>query len=314
MTSTAGHCCRHCIRRRDRNSAISVVLYVRELIRPICRRDQTLPSVRNVRASSIATTGNTEHRYGADVAATQHPVVQSIAKNPEPPPNAAAGSSRKHAAACGAKNGAADPAPKSAPPRCRAVLAQSGAACRTKRPCARGLSAAARTRPHHRRGRRRAWRNRQDARPRRRILAGRSATHRRIADTGSGTAYLELWAVAAKRLTGESVRRYRRACRRRQALQRSGMDVEPVLRFPQTALSSHLAMGRQAGRRCRQSRSAYPAKGGVLCPPDLKCDGADEFRPDQSGIAARDVRFGRREPGPRHAHAGRGYRSRRRRA
>ena len=61
--------------------------------------------------------------------------------------------------------------------RCRGVFAQSGAARRTGRTRARGLSQAARTGPRRPRVRRRSHRGRQDARPRRRILARRPAAH-----------------------------------------------------------------------------------------------------------------------------------------
>ena len=128
-----------------------------------------------------------------------------------------------------------------------------------------------------------------------------------------GKAYLELWAVAAKRLTGEPAPDIIAAHCRRQEIQRSGMDVEPVLRLPQAVLSADHAMGRQTGRGRRRYRCAYAAKGGVLRPPDPQCDRADQFRADQSRTAARDFCLRRGESGARHAHAGRGYRGRRRR-
>ena len=56
--------------------------------------------------------------------------------------------------------------------------------------------------------------------------------------TRLGKAYLDLWASAAKRLAGEPRRRSSCPRRQRQALRRSGMDVEPVLRFPQAGLSA----------------------------------------------------------------------------
>ena len=58
-----------------------------------------------------------------------------------------------------------------------------------------------------------------------------------------GAAYLELWGNAAKRLTGEAVAAGGRAGAARQALCRSGMDVEPVLRLPQAGLSAHQHSG-----------------------------------------------------------------------
>ncbi len=128
-----------------------------------------------------------------------------------------------------------------------------------------------------------------------------------------GKAYLELWAAASRRLAGEPGAAFVAPAAGDKRFSDPGMDVEPVLRLPQTGLSPHLAMGRQTGRRRGQSRSAYAAEGGVLCPANHQRDRADEFRPDQSRTVARDLRLRRREPGARHAHAGRGYRGRSRR-
>ena len=63
-----------------------------------------------------------------------------------------------------------------------------------------------------------------------------------------GTAYLDLWASAVKRMAGEQVDAGGHARPERQALHRSRMVVEPVLRFPQAGLSAHDRMGRPAGR------------------------------------------------------------------
>ena len=52
-----------------------------------------------------------------------------------------------------------------------------------------------------------------------------------------GKGYLDLWAHAARRLAGETDQAGRGARPARQALRRSGMVVEPVLRFPQAGLS-----------------------------------------------------------------------------
>ncbi len=191
--------------------------------------------------------------------------------------------------------------------RRRGVFAQSGAARRGRRPGARRLSQAARRRPQSQRTRRRGRRSRQDARPGRGILAGRSAARGRTADPARQglSRSVGVRGQTARRRGG---RAGRRAGSRRQALQRSRMVVEPVLRFPQAELPAHHALGQPAGHRCRRSRPAHQAEGRVLRAADRQRDVADEFRADQSGIAARNAHQQCRQPGARHAHAGRGYR------
>ena len=63
-----------------------------------------------------------------------------------------------------------------------------------------------------------------------------------------------------------------------QALCRSGMVAEPVLRFPQAGLSAHCAMGRPAGQGRRRHRRAHAAEGRVLRQADRQRDLAVEFR------------------------------------
>ena len=53
-----------------------------------------------------------------------------------------------------------------------------------------------------------------------------------------GKGYLDLWAHAARRMAGEDRRAGRRAGPARQALHRSRMVVEPVLRLPEAGLSA----------------------------------------------------------------------------
>ena len=129
--------------------------------------------------------------------------------------------------------------------------------------------------------------------------------------TSLGRAYLDLWAGAVKRMAGEAGRAGRRARRQGQALRRSGMVAEPVLRFPQAGLSAHRAMGRPAGQGRRRHRRAHAAEGRVLRQADRQRDLAVEFRAHQSGTAARDAVVERRQPGARHAHADRGHQGRR---
>ena len=260
----------------DPKAAISVVFRASELIRPITseRRNSLASEERALRSPSqqpetppVMVPGETaaQNIATADVAVSA-PTQQSAAKN-----SAAARACesrrdrpRRHGRAC----------LQIRRRRHRAILAQSGAARGTKRPRARRLSAAARARPHPRRACRRDRRDRQNARPSRRILAVRSATRRRIAEPARQGLSRTLGRVrqAARR----RARRGRHcAGARRQALQRSGMDVEPVLRLSQAALSPHLAMGRPAGGRCRRCRRAHAAEGRVLRPPDRQRDRAD---------------------------------------
>ena len=131
--------------------------------------------------------------------------------------------------------------------------------------------------------------------------------------TRLGKAYLDLWASggqAARRRTGTAGRRARG---QRQALCRPGVDLEPVLRLPQASLSAHHRLGQQAGQRRRRPRSAHQAESRFLRSADHQCPVAVEFRADQSRTAARNAHQQRREPGSRHAYAGRGHRRRRRR-
>ena len=131
--------------------------------------------------------------------------------------------------------------------------------------------------------------------------------------TRLGKAYLDLWASAVKRLAGEETAPVVAPAAERQALRRSGMVLEPVLRFPQAGLSPRHALGQPAGQRRRRARPAHQAEGRVLRAADRQRAVAVEFRSDQSGIAARDAHQQCRQPGARHAHAGRGHRGRRRR-
>ena len=118
-----------------------------------------------------------------------------------------------------------------------------------------------------------------------------------------GRAYLDLWGSAVKRLAGETARARRQARSARPALRRSGMVVEPVFRFRQAGLSALDAMGRRSRQECQGSRSAYAAQGRVLCAADRERGFAVEFRPDQSGIAARDALVQRGKSRARHGDA-----------
>ena len=105
-----------------------------------------------------------------------------------------------------------------------------------------------------------------------------------------------------------------RALAARQALQRPRMEIEPVLRFRDAALSADHAMGAGPGAQRRRPRSAHPQEGRVLRPADHQRAGAVEFRAHQSGSAARDAGLQRRQSGSRHEDAGRRHRGRPRHA
>ena len=161
---------------------------------------------------------------------------------------------------------------------------------------------------------RRDHRHGQDARPGRRILAVRSRTARSNCSRGSARPISTCGARAAKRMAGEEAAPGRHARPEGQALRRSGMVVEPVLRFRQAGLSAQHPLGRAPGRGRQGARPAHAAEGRVLRQADRQRAVAVELRADQSGAAARDARLERREPRARHAHAGRGHRGRRRRS
>ena len=105
-----------------------------------------------------------------------------------------------------------------------------------------------------------------------------------------------------------------RAVAARQALQGSGVEIEPVLRFRAAALSAHRAMGAGTGEERRRHRSAHAQEGRVLRSADHQRDRAVEFRPHQSGSAARDAGLERRQSRARHEDAHRRHRSRPRHA
>ena len=184
---------------------------------------------------------------------------------------------------------------------------------RGRRQGARRLHEAARGRPGAGRPLRRDHRHGQDARRGRQLLAVRSERA------------VELQSQSRPRLS-------RSVGRGGQAL--AGEEAGPVVtpdpkdrRFADPEWSSNqffdfvkqayllsTALGRPSGRGRQGPRSAHPPEGRVLRQADRQRAVAVEFRADQSGAVARDARFERREPGARHAHAGRGHRGRRRRS
>ena len=129
-----------------------------------------------------------------------------------------------------------------------------------------------------------------------------------------GKAYLELWGAAVKRLSGEDRRAGRRSPTRRTGASpiRNGRRTSSSTSSSRPICSStgwadHLVKDaegldphtrQKAEFYVRQIANALSPSNFVLTNPEL---------------LARDARLQRREPGARHAHAGRGHRGRRRR-
>src|SRR3954471_12904614 len=154
-----------------------------------------------------------------------------------------------------------------------------------------------------------AYRGRQDLHCRRRILAVGYVAVLRTPDQARQGLSRSLGLGGAPH--GRSGRPARdRAVAARQALCRSGMEVEPVLRFPDAALPAHDQICAGACARRRRARSADPPQGRVLRPAAHQRDIALQLRADQSGSAARDGGEQRRKSRARAEDAGRGHRRR----
>ena len=132
--------------------------------------------------------------------------------------------------------------------------------------------------------------------------------------TKMAKAYLDLWGSAVRRMAGEEAQPAIEPSPRDKRFKDPEWKIEPVLRFRDAALSAHHAMGAGAGEERRRRRSAHPQEGRVLRPADHQRDRAVEFRPHQSGSAARDAGLERRQPRSRHEDAGGGHRGRPRHA
>jgi hypothetical protein len=99
--------------------------------------------------------------------------------------------------------------------------------------------------------------------------------------TSLGRAYLDLWANTVKRMAGEAASPV-------VAPDRPGVVAKPVLRFSQAGLSTHRAMGREAGQGRRWRRPPHAGEGCLLRQTNHQRYFAVEFRLHQSGIAARN--------------------------
>src|ERR1700750_819846 len=127
-----------------------------------------------------------------------------------------------------------------------------------------------------------------------------------------GKAYLDLWGSSMRRLIDEEAPPTTAPAPRDKRFADPEWKVHPVLRFRDAGLSAVDEVGERSGARSRRARPAHPQESRVLRPADPQRAGAVEFRPHQSGSAARDAGLQRRQSGARHANAGGGYRSRRR--
>ena len=124
-----------------------------------------------------------------------------------------------------------------------------------------------------------------------------------------GKAYLELWAAAVKRMAGEPAPPVVEPDPRDKRFADPEWSSNQFYDFLKQAylLTTQWAdrLVTELGRRC-----AHAAQGGVLRAADRQRGLALELRAHQSGADARDAVVERREPGARHAHAGRGHRGR----
>ncbi len=127
-----------------------------------------------------------------------------------------------------------------------------------------------------------------------------------------GKAYLDLWAAAARRLAGEEAAPVAAPAPNDRRFADPEWSSNQFYDFLKQAYLLTARWANQLVSRRRRSRSAHQAKGRVLHAADRQRAVAVELRPDQSGIAARNLHQQRRESGARHAHAGGGRRSRRR--
>ena len=182
-------------------------------------------------------------------------------------------------------------------------------ACRGSRQGGGRMGSAARARRGARQRRRAGRRHGQDLLEALGILAVRPGARARSADPAVLRLHERLGEHHPPRR--RQPRRDGRGCRhagaRRQALPGSRMGQERLLRFPQADLSRHRALGGRPRRACRRARRADQAQGRLLREADRQRDLAVELHPHQSGAVPRDGRLGGREPGARHAHAGRGH-------
>ena len=130
-------------------------------------------------------------------------------------------------------------------------------------PGAGGLSQATRERRGQGQAAERNRRSDQDFQHGRRILdVGQGSRRRPAAQDGQGLS-------RSLGLDGAPHGRRRRQARdrsfpARQTLPGSGVEVEPVFRLRQTALSADDAVGAGTRQKCRRARSAHPQEGRVL--------------------------------------------------
>ena len=161
---------------------------------------------------------------------------------------------------------------------------------------------------------RRDGRRRQDARPGRRILARRPAARGRAADQPRQGLSRSLGRGGRSGWPAKTTAPVAAARRRGQALRRSRMVVEPVLRLPEAGLSAHHALGRTSGDRTprldehtRQKAEFYVRQiANAVSPSNFVLTNPELLRETLRSNAENLVRGMQ--------HAGRGHRGRRRQA
>ena len=122
-----------------------------------------------------------------------------------------------------------------------------------------------------------------------------------------GKSYLDLWASAAKRMTGEETPPVAKPDPKDKRFSDPEWSTNQFFDFLKQAYlltadwANHLVVGAD------RARPAYPPQGGVLRPPDRQRAGAIELRDDQSRTVARDAGIERGQSRARNAEPDRGH-------
>ena len=133
------------------------------------------------------------------------------------------------------------------------------------------------------------------------------------AQTRLFSGYLDVWTNSIRRAGGEQPARPVEPERGDKRFQDPEWGRNAFFDFLKQA---YLVTSRWAGdlaERGRRARRTHPAQGRLLCQADHQRHLAVQLHPHQPRAVSRDRRLERREPGARHAHAGRRHRRRQRR-
>ena len=128
-----------------------------------------------------------------------------------------------------------------------------------------------------------------------------------------GKAYLDLWANAVKRMAGEEVTPVAKPEPRDKRFADPEWSQQPVLRFPQAGLPAEVHWANHLVTDAKGLDPHTQHKAEFYLRQIANARVAVELRADQPRIAARDAEHQRRQPGARHAHAGRRHSGRARR-